>query len=170
VLPIVLNPGVPKVAVAGTGDGLRRRLALLLDSSVTPAVVFEGHVPQGDELDGIQLFFVAGFDEQLSSALAKLARAKGALVNVEDQPSLCDFHVPAAVRRGGLLLTASTGGRAPGLSRLLREELERRFGAEWEGRLAELARQRSAWRADGMGPAKVSELTRGFVQSKGWLS
>ncbi len=62
-----------------------------------------------------------------SARLAQLARDAGVLVNVEDVPDLCDFHVPAAVRRGDLLLTVSTGGRAPGLSRILREWLETPF-------------------------------------------
>ena len=52
---------------------------------------------------------------EISAALAGRARAQGILVNVEDEPLLCDFHVPATVRRGDLLLTVSSAGRSPGL-------------------------------------------------------
>jgi precorrin-2 dehydrogenase/sirohydrochlorin ferrochelatase len=169
-LPIVLSSSALKVGVIGKGDGLERRLSLLTDSAIQPAHVFDDRIPGAEELRGIHLLFVAGLDEQLSSAVAKLAQAQGSLVNVEDQPALCDFHVPASVRRGDLLLTASTGGRSPGLSRLVREALERRFGPEWEAHLEELARERSAWRGEGIGPAAVSERTRNYVAAKGWLS
>ena len=74
-----------------------------------------------------------------SARLVQLARDAGVPVNVEDVPELCDFHVPATVRRGDLLLTISTGGRAPGLSRILREWLEDRFDEQWTARLDDLA-------------------------------
>jgi precorrin-2 dehydrogenase/sirohydrochlorin ferrochelatase len=73
------------------------------------------------------------------------------------------------VRRGDLLLTASTGGQSPGLARLLREELEHRFGPEWSGRVEEIARERSAWRADGADANSVAERTRTLVKARGWL-
>jgi precorrin-2 dehydrogenase/sirohydrochlorin ferrochelatase len=63
----------------------------------------------------------------------------------------------------------STGGQSPGLSRLLREELERRFGPEWSERMDEIARSRSDWRAAGIDPGSVSERTRALVKSRGWL-
>ena len=75
--------------------------------------------------------------------------ALGVLVNVEDVLPLCDFHVPAIVRRGDLLLTASTGGQAPGLARPLRESLAEQFGPEWTGRLKDLGLARAKWRAAG---------------------
>jgi precorrin-2 dehydrogenase/sirohydrochlorin ferrochelatase len=53
------------------------------------------------------------------------------LVNVMDDVPNCDFASPAVVRRGELVLAISTGGRSPALARKVREELERRFGAEW---------------------------------------
>src|ERR1700760_3764789 len=90
----------------------------------------------------------AGLPEGESRLLAGRARALGGLVNVEDVLPLCDFHVPAIVRRGDLLLTASTGGQVPGLSRALRESLADRFGPEWTQRLRELAIARARWRSE----------------------
>ena len=98
------------------------------------------------------------------------ARAAGILVNAEDIPELCDFHVPAIVRRGNLVLTASTGGQAPGLARRLREWLETRFGPEWTGRMADVGAARAGWRASGLPPAEVSRRTRELIAEKGWLA
>src|ERR1700760_993665 len=80
----------------------------------------------------------AGLPEGEARLLATRARAQGVLVNVEDVLPLCDFHVPAVVRRGDLLLTASTGGQVPGLARALRERLAAQFGPEWTGRVKEV--------------------------------
>jgi precorrin-2 dehydrogenase/sirohydrochlorin ferrochelatase len=168
-LPIVLNPTAVRFGVVGRGEGLKRRLDLLSGAGVEQISVFDSGIPDGGELSGLAVLFVAGLGADQSHHLAAAARSAGVLVNVEDQPELCDFHVPAAVRRGDLLFTVSTGGRSPGLSRLLREELARRFGPQWSERVDEIARSRSDWRAAGIEPRSVSERTRELVKSRGWL-
>ena len=163
-LPIVVNSETVKVGLAGAGDGLLRREALLLEAGVSPVRINSEAL-----LEGIQILFVAGLESSDSATLANKAREAGILVNVEDAPDLCDFHVPAIVRRGELVLTASTGGRAPGLARRLREWLEAHFGPEWTARTEELGRSRAAWRAEGMPPQEVSERSRSMIAEKGWL-
>jgi precorrin-2 dehydrogenase/sirohydrochlorin ferrochelatase len=168
-LPIVIDPAAIRVGVVGAGAGLNRRLDLLSKAGIHQPSVFNGAVPTEADLSGLSILFVAGLDPAQTRTLAATAKTKGVLVNVEDQPELCDFHVPASVRRGDLLLTASTGGQSPGLARLLREELEHRFGPEWSGRVEEIARERSAWRADGADANSVAERTRTLVKARGWL-
>ena len=163
-LPIVLTREIVQVGLAGAGDGRARRAALLAQAGMDAvAVDAKGPLPR------IALLFVAGLDQDTSRTLAERARTAGILVNVEDVPELCDFHVPAIVRRGDLVITASTGGRAPGLARRLREWLELRFGPEWDGRLQTMREARAGWRADGMPPAEVAERTRDMISEKGWL-
>jgi precorrin-2 dehydrogenase/sirohydrochlorin ferrochelatase len=114
--------------------------------------------------------FVAGLDGDTSRRLAEAARRARVLVNVEDVPELCDFHMPAQVKRGDLLLAVSTAGRSPALSRFLREDLERRFGPEWEERLDEISDLRRRWRAEGVAPDEVSARTRSLLTERGWLT
>jgi precorrin-2 dehydrogenase/sirohydrochlorin ferrochelatase len=163
-LPIVVNSETVKVGLAGAGDGLQRRETLLLEAGLSPVLI----KPEAT-LQGIQILFVAGLELRDSAALANKARSAGILVNVEDRPELCDFHVPAIVRRGDLVLTASTGGRAPGLARRLREWLEEHFGPEWNVRVEELGRTRAAWRSEGLPSREVSERSRSLIAEKGWL-
>jgi precorrin-2 dehydrogenase/sirohydrochlorin ferrochelatase len=169
-LPIVLDGSKLRAGVAGAGEGLDRRLTVLTAGGVTDPAVFADRLPAQEELAGLQILFVAGLSEAQSRAGAQAARRAGVLVNVEDVPALCDFHVPAQVRRGDLLLAVSTAGRSPALSRALREHLERRFGPEWEGRLDELADLRGQWRAEGASPNEVSRRTRERLTERGWLA
>ena len=166
-LPITLNPHFAKAGLIGAGDALQRRAALLADAGVEARLL----PPDAPDalLEGLNLLFVAGLPEGEGRALAGRARALGVLVNVEDVPPLCDFHVPAIVRRGDLLLTASTGGQVPGLSRALRESLAVQFGPEWTARLRDLAIVRARWRSEGLSPAEVSQMVRAKVESEGWL-
>jgi len=163
-LPIVVNPETIKVGLAGAGDGFLRRRALLLEAGLSPVPV-----EIETSLAGIQILFIAGLESRDSVALAKKARSAGILVNVEDEPEQCDFHVPAIVRRGNLVLTVSTGGRAPGLARRLREWLEEHFSPEWNARTEEMGRSRAAWRAEGLPSHEVSERSRSLIAEKGWL-
>src|SRR3984885_12125419 len=125
-LPLILNPHSLKVGLVGQGEALARRAALLAEAGV------EARLLSADASDAIleplQLLFVAGLAEGEARHLAGRARSLGLLVNVEDVLPLCDFHVPAIVRRGEVLITASTGGAVPGLARRLRECRATRVG------------------------------------------
>lgn len=169
-LPLVLDPETLRVGLAGGGAAFDRRLALLTESGFGRPALFRATAPSGEDLRGLHVLFVAGLDSDASAALSAAARAAGVLVNVEDRPELCDFHVPAIVRRGDLLLTVSTGGRSPGAARILRAQLEKLFGPEWGDRLDEIAAARASWRASGMPPQDVAERTGALVENKGWLS
>jgi precorrin-2 dehydrogenase/sirohydrochlorin ferrochelatase len=164
-LPIALDPTVLRIGLCGAGDGLARRQATLVEGGVEPVPVD----PDGS-LTGLNLLFVAGLETAPAANLAKRARAQGVLVNVEDVPELCDFHMPAIVRRGDLTFTVSTNGRAPGLSRILREWLDRAFGTEWKGRIDQVASVRAECRGQGMAPSEVSTRTRAFIEQNGWLA
>lgn len=60
------------------------------------------------------------------------ARRERVLVNVVDAPELCDFIVPATVRRGEMTISVSTGGASPALAKKIREEIEKRYPARYE--------------------------------------
>lgn len=164
-LPIVLNPEAISVGLIGSGEALARRQKMLADAGITPV-----KISFGSALDGLRVLFVAGLGRAESEALAQRARSQGTLVNVEDVPHLCDFHVPAAIRRGDLILTVSTGGKSPGLARLIREWLEHKIAPEWSGRLREVAAVRSRWRAEGNPPSEVAQRTRDYVRERDWLA
>jgi precorrin-2 dehydrogenase/sirohydrochlorin ferrochelatase len=86
---------------------------------------------KGDEA-GAFLVFAATDRPDINQQVAQSAQAAGALVNIVDAPTQCDFVVPSKVQRGQLQLTVSTNGTAPALTKHLRKELETLFTAEHE--------------------------------------
>lgn len=163
-LPLTLDPQKAAIGLAGAGEGWARRYALLAGAGVEPIPI-----PLSGPVASLRLLFIAGASEADSRRLANAARAAGVLVNVEDVPELCDFHVPAIVRRGDLLLSVSTSGKAPGLAKLIRQWLDNRFGPDWSYRTDHLAHRREQWRAEGQSPSDVSLRTRAFVEERQWL-
>ena len=183
-LPLILNVASRRVALIGEGGAAYRRYEFLQGAGVEQLAIYIGNHdgwaceaeaavydrwPVTADLAGVAIAFVAGLSWELSGEMAAHAHAVGALVNVEDVPELCDFHVPAVVRRGDLLLTVSTGGKAPGLSSQIRSYLERLFGSEWVGRLSEISDARQRWRSEKLATSEVAKLTETMVAREGWL-
>ncbi len=83
------------------------------------------------DLDGAFLAVASSDDGATRAAIARVARARGILVNVIDDTPHCDWAAPAVVRRGDLVLAIGTGGVSPAVARLVRERLQAEFGAEW---------------------------------------
>ena len=169
-LPIVLTPQGARIGVAGQGSAFAMRMRLLIDAGASPSKTFKNRLSELSELANIDILFVAGWDESTSREVYAMAKAAGLLVNVEDVPKLCDFHVPAQIRRGELLITVSTGGRSPGLASRVGETLGEVFGSEWEAHVDEIAIARARWRSAGLAPPEVAQRTRAFIDSKGWLA
>ena len=91
------------------------------------------------KLAGSTLVVVASDDLAVNRAAAREARACGGLVNAPGEPESGDFFVPAVLRRGKMMLTVSTGGVSPAVSRALRRKLENYFPenfGEWLDKVA----------------------------------
>ena len=64
-------------------------------------------------------------DEAANRSAAWASKATGALVNMAAPPmELSDLTLPAKTERDGLLLTVSTNGASPELSRRIRQSME----------------------------------------------
>jgi len=155
--PIVMNLSGRRAVVVGGGEVALRKARALADAGARVRVVAPKLVPGFAEdgrfecvavryekrhLEGARIAITATDDEAVNRQVAGDARAAGVLVNVVDRPELCDFIVPAQVRRGDLLIAISTGGAAPALAKRLRERLEKEFGPEYETYLAVLGEVR----------------------------
>jgi uroporphyrin-III C-methyltransferase / precorrin-2 dehydrogenase / sirohydrochlorin ferrochelatase len=93
--------------------------------------------PEREDFEGSRVCFIATEDQRLQDVARKAAKAAGALVNVADQPRLCDFIMPSIVDRSPLVIAISTGGASPILGRMLKARLETLIPAAY-GRMANL--------------------------------
>lgn len=94
------------------------------------------------DLQGALLAFAATDDAAVNLAVAAEAKRLGILIDVVDAPRRSDFTTPALLERGDLLITVSTGGASPGLSRRIVSQLEPLFGEEYAQAVTLLAEVR----------------------------
>jgi precorrin-2 dehydrogenase/sirohydrochlorin ferrochelatase len=183
-LPLVIDLARVPVAVVGRDAQALKRLRHLEADGVARARIFSDapspalrtyagrrivrRLPTAADLAGSRVVFVGDLPPEDSADVATLAYAAGALVNVEDQRGWCDFHSPAVIRRGDLLLSVSTGGQSPALARRIRLFLEALFTASWAERVVELGRLRRRLRAHGLG-AEVTQATDALIAQRNWL-
>ena len=153
--PVYLNLKGRRVVVIGGGPVAERKVESLLGTKASVVVIspdvtrrlaslardkqiqLQRRAYVSGDCRGAALVLSATDDPKLSRKVFQEASAAGALVNTSDQPSLCDFIMPAVVRRGDIAIAISTGGASPGLAARLRSKICRLVGPEY-GRLAEL--------------------------------
>ncbi len=70
------------------------------------------------------LVIAATDDRAVNEAVFHDCRERRILCNVVDVPDLCDFYVPAIVRRGALQIAIGTDGYSPAYAGQLRRKLE----------------------------------------------
>ncbi|WP_255168652.1 precorrin-2 dehydrogenase/sirohydrochlorin ferrochelatase family protein [Natrononativus amylolyticus] len=111
------------------------------------------------------LVVAATDDGAVNDAVAAAARERGALVNRADRAGEREpgsVVVPATVRDDPVVVSVSTGGRAPALSKHLRRELE--ADLEGAGEMAELlAALRTELKSSEVPPARRREIVTDVV-------
>jgi precorrin-2 dehydrogenase len=153
--PVFLNLKNKRIVVIGGGAVAERKVESLLGTGASIVLISPEVTARLDSLAkknriqlqrrayapgdcaGAALVFSATDDADVSSAVFQEAKQGGTLVNTADQPSLCDFIMPAVVRRGDVAISISTGGTSPGLASQLRRKIGRIIGPEY-AKLTEL--------------------------------
>jgi precorrin-2 dehydrogenase/sirohydrochlorin ferrochelatase len=118
-------------------------------------VTIDGRPYRSGDVAGRRLVIAATDSTAVNRAVFVDCEAAGIWVCGADDPEHCSFTLPSVVRRGSLVLTVSTGGRSPALSRWLRERLESQIGPEYEALLDLVADHRAAVKAGGRSPAEL---------------
>ena len=143
--PIYLELSGRRVVIIGAGAVAARKAQSLLDAGARLVIVAE-HINdmltalcQGanakliksrysrDYLVGAVLAIAATANPQLNKRIYNDCQELEVLCNVVDNPQLCDFFVPAVVKRGDLQIAIGTEGHSPAYAGHLRKKLERTF-------------------------------------------
>jgi siroheme synthase-like protein len=127
--PVALEVAGRRCVVFGSGPVAQARIVALVDAGADVTVIARPY-EEGD-LTGVFLAVAATGDAAETARIFAEAEREGVLLNAVDDPAHCHFAVPAVLHRGDLTVTVSTGGRAPGYARRLRDELSRTIGAEY---------------------------------------
>lgn len=77
-----------------------------------------------DYLNKYKIVFCATNNRQINERVHKDCKKEGILLNVADNPSLCDFILPANVKRGALTISISSQGTAPFMVSELKKKSE----------------------------------------------
>jgi precorrin-2 dehydrogenase/sirohydrochlorin ferrochelatase len=96
----------------------------------------------------------------------------GVLLNVADQPGLCDFIVPSVIERGALKVAISTSGKSPYFSAALREALEQSLPETLSSFVDIIGAVRIKLLKEGVNSDKKAEIYEAFVESQmlEWLA
>lgn len=130
-LPLYHRIAGQPVVVLGSGEAAEAKRRLVERAG---GIVIDNMQEGIDK--GARLAFIAYDNPGAAAGDAVRLRCAGVLVNVTDQPDLCDFTVPSVLDRSPVLIAVGTGGASAGLAKALRLRLEALLPQSL-GRLAE---------------------------------
>ena len=140
--PVFLNLESKRVVVIGAGPVAARKILGLLEAKARVVVVaekiddalkirckntnieFVEAKYSKDYLVGTTIAFAATNNQKLNEQIYKDCQQLDVLCNVVDSPGLCDFFVPAVVKRDDLQIAICTEGSFPAYAGHLRQKLE----------------------------------------------
>ena len=146
--PLLMNVDYKKVVIVGGGHVARQKAEALLPTKaqvtvISPVVTekLEQYIHEGlvtwkeksfepADLDDAALIFAVTNDEEVNNAVEEAAQ-HWQLLSRADAKGRIDFINPAVVRRGEFVLTVSTSGASPGLTRKVKSELAEQYGEHY---------------------------------------
>jgi siroheme synthase-like protein len=156
--PVALEVAGRRCVVFGSGPVAQARATALLDAGAHVTLIARPH--EDGDLAGAFLAVAATGDAAETARIFAEAEREGVLLNAVDDPAHCHFAVPAMLRRGDLVVTVSTGGRAPGYAGRVRDELAGLIGAEYGTLLDLIADVRAEVRAERPAGSDFGEWAR----------
>jgi len=112
------------------------------------------------------LVIAATNDTKTNEQIYRDCQALEILCNVVDSPELCDFFVPAVVKRGDLQIAIGTDGYCPAYAGHVRKQIEALFGEEHGRFLSELQAVRKQIIEALPNPADRKSLLGRFVDNE----
>ena len=112
------------------------------------------------DLDGVRLVVTATGDADVDAAVSATARERGIWTNAADQPTDCDFILPAIARTGRVTVAVSSDGASPALARELRNLIAELLTDELGALAEELAAERLAVQRGGASTEDIDWTAR----------
>jgi len=159
-LPLNINIKGKRALIVGGGEVACRKLKTLLAAGAAVYLVAPDMVPEittllstgeiearvgkfeFNDLKGAFLIVAATDDHEVNKQIALEATQRGILVAVTDAPDNGNCTFPAVLRRGGLEISVSTGGRSPAFASLVRDVVASVIGEDYGVALERVATER----------------------------
>ena len=140
--PILINVQKFPCLVVGGGEIASRKITSLLEFNANITVLAPKistrieefhrkgkikvikHSYSREFLHGFKIVFCATNNHQLNQFVYDDCEKEGIFINVADNPPLCDFILPANIKRGDLTISISSQGKAPFYTRIMKKKLE----------------------------------------------
>jgi len=117
------------------------------------------------DLDRAQIVFACTSNRAVNAAIGQASLQRKVLCNMTDAPEMGNFVLPASITRGDLTISISTSGASPALARTIRQDLEMRYGPEYETLTRLLAEIRADLLALGRSSDENREIFRRLAAS-----
>ncbi len=181
--PIYMDIAGKSCIVIGGGEVGERKVLRLLEYGARVTVVSKALTPtlkilrEGnsihciddvyatDQLTGAFLVIGATDQDAVNQRISEDCRHKGIMVNIVDNPVLCDFILPSLCERGDLSIAVSTGGKSPALARRIRQDMEKAYGEEYAVLLEIMGDLRDKVIAAGRSSADNRDIFEALLQS-----
>jgi precorrin-2 dehydrogenase / sirohydrochlorin ferrochelatase len=95
------------------------------------AILLKQRAYRASDVEGMFLVIGATDNETLNRQINADAERLNLLCNIADRPEICNFILPAIVRRGSFVMAISTAGKSPAFAKHVRKRLENQFGPEY---------------------------------------
>lgn len=119
------------------------------------------------DLEGMELVIVGIDNREVSQQISADAKANKLLVNVADNPELCDFYLSSVVQKGNLKIAISTNGKSPTIAKRLKEVLNEIIPGEMDNVLNDMQSIRKTLNGDFSDKIKqLNNLTKVLVAKK----
>jgi len=185
--PVFLKTETLRLVIIGGGVvGLEKLRAVLMNAPATPIklisiTICEEIKELATEYENLELFerpystadfefcdliIAAVNNQQMATTIRDDAKFAGRLVNVADNPALCDFYLSAVVQKGDLKIAISTNGKSPTLAKRLKEILADTLPVEIDSLMHNLQTLRLRLSGDFNSKViRLNEITRMLVEN-----
>ncbi|MES2419357.1 MAG: TSUP family transporter [Bacteroidota bacterium] len=120
-----------------------------------------------EDLDNIDIVFVATNNTILNERISREAHRRGLLINVADKPTLCDFYLGSIVQKGDLKIAISTNGKSPTIAKRLKQLLNEGLPAELDTTLQNMSVLRQSLNGDFASKVKkLNKVTESLINPK----
>ncbi|MDP4145577.1 MAG: bifunctional precorrin-2 dehydrogenase/sirohydrochlorin ferrochelatase [Bacillota bacterium] len=148
--PIMLDVENKQCFVIGGGKVAYRKTLSLLEYMASVTVISRDVIEEFKELielkkikfindtysyeyiKGGYLVYASTNSREVNEKIYRDCIKNNKLVNVVDEPDICNFIVPSKLQRGDLTIAVSTNGKSPTLAKKIREDMEESFDFKYE--------------------------------------